>query len=102
MFFEATKSSETISKTADELLAANIMGKVAKTANWVGYTGDAINMAVAISNYYQNPTGYNLGKLIVTESQQRTPLPAIPPHTLSPVATQGHHLHQRQGWWFHS
>ena len=66
LFFEAVNSSETISKTADELLATNIMGKVAKTAKRVGYAGEAINMAVAISNYYQDPTGYNLGKLIVT------------------------------------
>ena len=68
MFFEAVRSSETISKTADELLAANIMGKVAKTAKWVGYAGEAINMVVVISNYYQEPTVYNLGKLIVTSA----------------------------------
>ena len=68
MVFEAANSSEKISKTADELLSANIMGKVAKAAKRVGYAGEAINMVVAISNYHQNPTGYNLGKLIVTSA----------------------------------
>jgi hypothetical protein len=68
LVFEAARSSETISKTADELLEIKIMGKVAKTAKMVGHAGEVINMAVAISNYYQNPTGYNRGKLIVTSA----------------------------------
>ena len=68
MVNQAFKSSERISETADELLAANIFGKVAKTAKWLGYAGEGLNMAVAISNYYQDPTGYNLGKLIVTSA----------------------------------
>ena len=65
---EGAKSSERISKTANEVGIAKGMGKVAKAAKWLGYAGEAINIAVAFSNYTNDPTGGNFAKLVVTSA----------------------------------
>jgi RHS repeat-associated protein len=68
MVNQAFETSETIGRTADELLSVRVMGKVAKTAKCFGFAGEAINIAVAFSNYTNDPTGYNFAKLIVTST----------------------------------
>ena len=68
MVNQAFETSETIGRTADELLSARAMGKVAKTAKCFGFAGEAINIVVAFSNYTKDPTGYNFAKLIVTST----------------------------------
>ena len=66
MVYEAAKSSEKISKAADEFVAVNMMGKVAKTAKWLGNIGEGINVSVAFFTMINNPSGYNKAKFAIT------------------------------------
>ena len=66
MVKEAAASSEIIGKKAGELVTARMMGNVAKTAKCIGFAGEFISIAVAVSTLKENPNGSNIARLVVT------------------------------------
>ena len=66
MVKEAAASSEIIGKKAGEQVTARMMGNVAKTAKCIGFAGEFISIAVAVSTLKENPNGSNIARLVVT------------------------------------